>query len=134
MHAIADLETFRGTREGAPGTVSDLLRQIEIDLRLHLSARTHARERRRNDARVVEDERVARIEQARQIANRLIGKIGIVARATALYRMHDQQARRIPRLGGTQRDGAIGQLEVEKVGAHRVRVSLYAMLPRAQAA
>ena len=68
--------------------------------------------------RIIEDERIAWLQQARKIAHDFVGEIGIVTRAAALDRAHDQQARRIARLSGVKRDGAFGQFEIEKIGSH----------------
>ena len=97
-----DLKAFCRTREGAPSVVADPLRQVEIDLGSRFAADARARERCGNDARVVEDQRVARAQQTRQIANALVRKIGVVSRAAAVHRTHHQHARRVARLGRPQ--------------------------------
>ncbi|MNT08075.1 hypothetical protein D3C72_1428040 [compost metagenome] len=65
---------------------------------------SHARQARRDDARIIEHQGVAGLQEVRQVADD-----PVVQRAVPDH----QQARGIARLGGAQRDAVIGQVEVE---------------------
>jgi len=65
---------------------------------------------------VVDDQRVARPEQGREIAHRLVRD---PARSRA---GHGQEPRAVPRFGGIVRDQGLGQVEIEIVGFHRGRI------------
>ena len=58
-HAVAGLEAFCRTCKRAPAIFVHPLDQIEGDFRLMLVAKAHTFERCGNDARIVENERVA---------------------------------------------------------------------------
>ena len=64
-----------------------------------------------NDAGVVEDQDIARAQQARQVAHRQVGKVPCPR--------HLQQPCGIARAGGAQRDIFRREVEVEQVYAHR---------------
>ena len=84
MHAIAGLQALCRTCEGPPGIVADPLGQVEIDFRLRLAAHADAGKCRQDHARIVEDERIARLQQARKIAHAFVREIGVVSCAAAL--------------------------------------------------
>ena len=82
-------------------------------MRFELAAPAHALERGRNDARVVEDQRVAGAQELRQLAHD--------ARSSQRRRRGrtTSSARGVARARRMQRDPVLGQLEVEQVRAHQ---------------
>ena len=118
VDTVARLQAFCRTCEGAPGVIADALGQVEINFRLRLAADADAGKRRRDHAGIIEDECIARLQQAWKIAHDFVREIGVVTDAAALDRAHDQQARRIARLNGVKCDGAFRQFEFEKIGSH----------------
>jgi len=96
--------------EGAPTGPVEPLGQRRLDLRFGVAADAPAGQPRRNHAGVVDHQRIAGIEQIRQIAN-----APILQRAT---RPHHQEPRRVSRHGRPQRYALGRQLEVEQIGAH----------------
>ena len=119
-HAITDLEAFRRPGQRAPAARIHALGEIEADARLRRAAMPRSRERGRNDARVVHDQRIARPEQLRQIADSAILAGRLVARP------HDEKARRIARTRWMERDPVVGQLVVEEIRAHQAMVRVRA--------
>ena len=73
-------------------------------------ARPRAFELRHDDARVVDDESIARFEQSGKIGHMLMRHAGV--RADHKHARHVAGCRRV------QRDQRFGQLEIEEVGAH----------------
>ena len=63
-----------------------------------------------DDARVIDDERVPRREQRRQIEDGAVGEFAI--------RRNDEQPRAIARARGPKRDRLLRQLEIEEIDAH----------------
>jgi hypothetical protein len=82
------------------------------DVRPGLAAHALALERRRDHPRVVEHEGVAGAQQLGQVADGAVLGLGLGAGP------HHEQARRVARAHGMQRDPVFRQLEVEQVGAH----------------
>ncbi len=105
LNAVAGPEAFRRLGEDAPDTVLERLMQRHRDLRVAAPAR----EPRRYHARIVEDEAIARLEQARQMPHRLIFEPVL---------RHAQQPRRIARLDRALGDQMGRQLEIEFVDTH----------------
>ena len=79
-----------------------------------------ARQPRRDHLGVVDHQRIAGIEQVRQVAHALVRKLRRAARP------HHQQPRRIARRNRPQRDALGRQVEIEQVGAHETPASFRA--------
>ncbi len=77
-----------------------------------VAAPAHAFERRGDDARVVEHQRIALAQQLGQVAHAAILEGDVTRR-------HHEHPRGIARADGVQRDALLGQLEIEKVDAHQ---------------
>ena len=146
--AVADSEALGRPGEGAPAAFVDALVQVEGDLRPALAAQALAVQRGADHARVVEDEGVAGAEQVGEIAHDAVVEAHplspffngerVRVRGRSLRRSsrlpltptlspqagrggrrpYHQQARRVARGGGLERDAVVGQVEVEEVGAH----------------
>ena len=109
---VADLHPLGVPEEGLPAPEVDALVQRRADLRLAIGTATF--ELGGDDAGVVEDEDVAGVQQAGQIAHApvLIGRI---------CPPHHQHPRRIARAHGAQRDPLLRQVEIEQVNLHAAR-------------
>ena len=108
-HAVADLQPLARLHEGAPHIGRVAVVQGGLDrhgqkLALGSGAVAHARQPGRDHAGVVEHQGVARLQEIRQVADDPVLKI---------CAFHDQQARRVARVGGAQGDARLGQVEVE---------------------
>ncbi len=112
VHAVALLQALGRPRQRAPAAGIDALDQRHRDVGGEVAAPPHALQRGRDDARIVEHERVAGAQQRRQIAHAAILE-------RRLARRHNEHPRCIARAHRMQRDGLLGQLEVEQVGAHQ---------------
>ena len=75
-------------------------------------SQTMAREAGGNDARIIDDEDIARPKHVRQISDRAILESLLGSRA------HDEHARRIARRRGPQRNAFGRQIEIEEIDAH----------------
>ena len=84
--------------------------QHDLDAGGRLLAHAQAVEPGRNDLGVVEDQHVARPQEIRQVADAQILESGL--------RPDHEHARGIARLRRTERDAALGQIEIEEVDAH----------------
>ncbi len=109
---VARREALGGPREGAPA----IRRLAQMQHRLHAlagraGAQAQAVQARRDHPRVVEDQGIARPQEARQVGHTAVGEAGT--------RIHHEQPRRAARLGGSQRDARLGQVEIEEVHTHR---------------
>ncbi len=109
--AVADLEALGRPHQSAPAIRRLALDQGRLDARHGLAAHPDAGEPRRDHPRVVEDEGVAGTQQVREVANMAVGR--------RLAWHDDQKPGRIARLGGTQGDELLGQIEVEQIDAHQ---------------
>ena len=103
---------FAGLHERAPAIRRDALDQRRLDMRARLSACAKPREARVNDARVIDDQRIAGREKLRQVADGTVHERAICR--------DDEQTRAVARIGGTQRDRLLRQLEIEEIDAHGV--------------
>ena len=72
MDAVSGRDALARPHEGQPAIRRDAHVQRRIDLRRCVAAPADARQLRRNDLGVVEDQHIAGIEQRRQVANRPI--------------------------------------------------------------
>ena len=86
--------------------------QCRLDPGLLTTADPSPDEARWDHARVIDHDCVARLQQIWQVAHDPV--FGYTTRA------HDQEPRRIPGRYGTQRNALGRQIEVEKIGAHRI--------------
>ncbi len=102
-----------GRDQSAPAAGVDALDQRRFDLRDRLAAHADSAEPRRDHFGVVDHQRVAGAKEIRQVGDAMVGE-----RAVGV---EDQQARRVARRGGRQRDALRRQVEVELVDAHDVR-------------
>ena len=109
-HRVADRNPLAGPGEGGPARAVEPLDQIGLDRRLRAAPDAAAAQTRRDHARIVDHELVARLQQVGQVAHRAI----LRRRA----RPHDQQPRGIARTRGAQRDPLGRQRKVEQVCAH----------------
>ena len=112
VQPVALLQALGRPRQRPPAVGVEPLDQRHRDVGGKVAAPAHALQRRRNDARVVEHQRVAFAQQRRQIAHAAIGE-------RRLARRHDEQPRRIARAHRMQRDALLRQLEIEQIGAHQ---------------
>ena len=83
------------------------LDQRHRDARLVRAALSNAVQLGGDHAGVVEHERIARLEQIRQVEDRLVGK------RLACVRIDDEQPRRVARSRGPKRDQLLGKMVVE---------------------
>jgi hypothetical protein len=75
-----------------------------------------------NDARVVDDENIPRLQKGRQVAHDAV--------VETAPRRDDEQARAVARLGGPQRNPVLGEIEIEEIDAHgRVRALVQRVMP-----
>ena len=109
--AIPGLQALCRPCERAPPRSIHPLDQVERDLRLDAVAHPHPVERRRDHARIVEDERIAGLQKIRQIENTAITQ-------PAGPRIDHEHASRIPRVRRIERNPLLGQFEIEQVGPH----------------
>ena len=108
--ALADLELLGRAHERPPAAVVDALDQRRLDGRDRLAADPHAVEPRRDDPGVVDDERVAGLEEIRQVGDARVGQRAV--------RADDQHPGAVARRGGRERDALGRQVEIEGVDAH----------------
>ncbi len=108
-NVVADSEPLGWPRESAPAALVDALVQIERDARFGFATSPLALQRSAYHTGVVENERVTGPEKVWKIADDAIFEP---------TRAHHQQLRPIARRYRLKRDTAVGQLEVEQVGAH----------------
>ena len=92
-NALADFQLLRGTNERAPAAFVDALDQHRLDLGDRVPARAHPVETRGDDARVVDDNRVARPQEVRKIPDAPIQQRAVGA--------DDEHARRLTRAVGS---------------------------------
>ncbi len=69
LYAVADLQSLGRPRQSAPAALVQMLDEVEGDVRPGFAAITCALERGCDHARVVENQRVARSQQARKFAH-----------------------------------------------------------------
>ena len=110
--AVADLHSLGRPQERPPLVGRDAHVQRCVDLREPVFATPKAGQLRRDHLGVVEDQRVARSQQRRQVGDDAI--------LQCIARSHDKHPRRIARLRRPQRDALFGQVEIEKVDAHGI--------------
>jgi hypothetical protein len=109
---VARCELLAGLGKGAPARAVDALGQRRLDPGVGAAADATAHEPRRDHLGVVDHQRVAGIEQVRQIAHAFVLKPRRAART------HHEQPRRIARRDRPQRDAFGWKIEVEEIGAH----------------
>ena len=109
--AIPGLQALCRPCERAPPRPIHPFDQVERDLRLDAVAHPHTIERRRDHARIVEDERIAGLQKIRQIEHTAITQ-------PAGLRIDHEHASRIPRVRRIERDPLLRQFEIEQVGTH----------------
>ena len=112
---VAGLQTLARLHEGRPdiGCIAMMQGRLYGDgqgLALRPDTLAHSRQPRGDHPRVVEHQGVAGPQEVWQVADDMV-----LQRAVP----HDQQACGIPRLGGAERDVAVGQVEVEIGGLHQ---------------
>ena len=113
-HHVADREPLGRLHQSLPARAVESFRQRRRDRRLMVAAAdAAAREARRDHLGIVDDHRVARPQQRRQIAHDAVFQHRLALRA------HDQKPRGVARHGRPQRDAVVRQRKVEQLGSHR---------------
>ena len=112
VQPVALLQALGRPRQRQPAVVGEPFDQRDGDVGAKVAAPAHALQRRRDDARVVEHQRIAFAQQRGEIAHAAIGE-------RRLARRHDEQPRCIARAHRMQRDALLRQLEIEQIGAHQ---------------
>ena len=104
-HAVTDLQALGRPRKCPPAAVIEPLRQQGINVGRYSIARTPPGQRCRDDASVVEDQRIAGSEQRWQVPDGSILK--------TLRRSNNEHPRSIPRARRMQGNPVLGQVEIE---------------------
>ena len=112
VQPVALLQALGRPRQRQPTVGGEPFDQRHGDVGTQVAAPAHALQRRGNDARVVEHQRVAFAQQRGKVAHAAIGE-------RRLARRHDEQPRGIARARRMQRDALLRQLEIEQIGAHQ---------------
>ena len=112
--AVADRQPLGRTDESLPAVRCRSHVQRRVDLRDGVATPAQAAQLRGNDPGVVEHQQIAGVEQRWQIADDPV-------RQRSAW-LDDQHSRCIARLGWTQRDPVVGQIEIEEVDAHGLLV------------
>ena len=86
--------------------------QQDFDFGAAFAALAMAEEPRRDDARVIDNQQIARPQKARQIADH-----AVVERRLCL-RLDDSMREEFARHGGAQRDALRRQIKIEEIDAH----------------
>ena len=118
---VTDFETLCRPGESAPVALVDALDEVERDVGHVAVALADTFEGRWDHLRVVDDEGIARRQQGRQVGDDAILEDGRRCPPLPLHpirRTHDEHPRRIARFCRAQCNQAVGQIEVEKLGAH----------------
>ncbi len=113
-HAVPDLQPLAGLHEGGPdiGRVAVVQGGLDLDRQyfaLGADALADAAHAGGNDAGVVEDQGIAGTQEVRQVAHH-----AVLQRAVP----DDQEAGAVTRIGGTQGNAVLGQVEIEVGGFH----------------
>ena len=111
VQTVALLQALGRPRQRPPAALTAALDQRDGNVRLQLAAAADAIESGGNDARIVEDERIARAQKPGQLAHD-----PVLERHS---RPHHEQASGIARARGMQRDALLRQCEIEEVRAHQ---------------
>ena len=107
--AIAGSKPLGGLGQSAPEVRPLALDQCRFDARDGVAAHAHAVEARGDDARIVDDKRVAGAQVRGEIADDAVFKrIG----------PNHQHARAVARLGWPERDALLRKIKIEEVYAH----------------
>ena len=109
--AFADFQLLRRLDQRLPAAGVEALDQRRFDGGDGGAAHANAVEPRGDDARVVDDQRVARLQQPRQVEHMRVVEPAV--------RRDDQHPRRVARARRRQRDALGRQIEVEQIDAHR---------------
>ena len=109
--ALADFELLGGPHERPPAAIVDALDQRRFDRSDRLAPDPDAVEPRRDDPRVVDDQRVAGVEKVRQVAHVRVRQTAVGA--------DNQHPRAVARIGRRERDAVGRENEIEGVDAHR---------------
>ena len=109
--ALADLEPLGGPRERPPAAIVDALDQGRFDRGDRLASDPDALEPRRDDPRIVDDQRVAGVRKS--------GRSRTCASVRVAVGADNQHPRAVPRIRRSQRDALRRKNEIEGVDAHR---------------
>ena len=117
-HDVAGGKPLRRPHKGAPARAVETPVQRRFDGGLGVTAADAAAlQPRRNHLGVIDDQRVAGLQQVRQIAHTAIIEFRLLARP------HDQQPRRIARNNRPQRNPLWREFEIEQIRAHRAVIA-----------
>src|SRR5262249_21943472 len=108
--ALADLEPLGGPRERPPTAIVDALNQRRLDRSNGLAPNAYPIKARRDDPRVVDDQRVAGREEVREVAHARVLEVAVGS--------DNQHSRAVPRVRRLERDAFRRKDEIEGVDAH----------------
>jgi hypothetical protein len=112
-HDVADREALARPDQSIPARAVEPLDQSRGNGRFMLAAADAAAvQARRNDFAVVDDERITRPQQLRQVAH------GAILERSRRARTNDQEPRAIAGQSRPQRDAVFRQVEIEEIRAH----------------
>ena len=120
MDRVTGLQPLSGPRKGAPCVIVNTFDKVHVTGHIgadFISRGPHALQGSRQDARVIEDEDIARGQVFRQVPHAGIFQPSVT--------VHDQKTRGILRVSRSQRNQAFRQIEM-KVGKVHGRHGLWA--------